>query len=346
VPDLDLCGRVADAPWFLDYDARAGKLWLGASKTRVWTHVGYRKVPGMVLPQGKLELGIYVSAYTDQSDVPNPWDKVSHFLWERYAQPLYAEGRPSTVPMDRFVEHTYNWAFQTWKHAVWQEFEIRGKRVGAPAFIVNVTESPNFPGQPTLREFLSIWNQAWFSSLRSASGVMNFDGEWNDSRQTLFAELFMDYYRETGDPHLFERGVAALKAGFVMMYCPENPRVKGLWEKQYPFFGPEDYGFTMENYGHGGVTSPEGQGVGTFTIYDWGNGAASEARNRIRDHYGDVYLDRARKMGFGIDSVAVRITADRAVLRDLAGVPRDVRVVFDDGSSRTVRLEDTMELEL
>ena len=24
---------------------------------------------------------------------------------------------------------------------------------------------------------------------------MNFDGEWNDSRQCLFAELFLDYYR-------------------------------------------------------------------------------------------------------------------------------------------------------
>ena len=81
-------------------------------------------------------------------------------------------------------------------------------------------------------------------------GVMNFDGEWNDSRECLFAELFMEYYRETGDPHLFERGVAALKSSFVMMYCPENPQAKALWEKVWPFFGPADYGFTMENYGH------------------------------------------------------------------------------------------------
>ena len=51
-------------------------------------------------------------------------------------------------------------------------------------------------------------------------------------------------------------------------------------------FGPADYGFTMENYGHGGRTSPEGEGMGVFTIYDWGNGAAAEATMRIRDHYG------------------------------------------------------------
>jgi hypothetical protein len=177
-------------------------------------------------------------------------------------------------------------------------------------------------------------------------GVMNFDGEWNDARQSMFAELFMDYYRETGDRHFFERGVSALKASFVMMYCPENPRQKVQWEKAYPFFGPEDYGFTMENYAHGGVADPEGGGMGTFTIYDWGNGAAAEARNRIRDHFGDVYIDVERREGFGLDSIAVTVSDRDAILRDLAGVSRDVRVVLSDGRSRDVRLEGSAEIVL
>ena len=75
-----------------------------------------------------------------------------------------------------------------------------------------------------------------------------------------------------------------------MMYCPENPRTKEQWEQRHPFFGPEDYGFTMENYGHGGVTSRDGDGMGTFTIYDWGNGAAAEAYNRLIDRYGEVFV--------------------------------------------------------
>ena len=119
-------------------------------------------------------------------------------------------------------------------------------------------------------------------------GVMNADGEWNDSRETLFAELFLEYAGETGEPSYTERGLAALEAGFVMMYCPENPAVKAMWEKVYPWFGPADYGFTMENYGHGGRTSPEGEGMGVFTIYDWGNGAAAEAAMRILDHYPEL----------------------------------------------------------
>lgn len=613
VPDLDLCGQSLDTPWYLDYDAPARRMWIGLSQTEVSVHVGYCRAPGMVLPEGRVAFGFYLATYRDESDVPNPWAPVARFLWERYGHPLYVQGQPNTVPMDTYVRHAYRWAFDNWQDAVWQEFCLDGKRGGGPAFIVNVTQSPNYPGEVDMREFLSIWNQAWFSTLRAMSGVaryardtedgdlrrraalakefalaapmkdgifpsvyraemetveaggrkrqrtkgwqtgywtnsdrvprnhgisdhwyhildaswtcllmlrwhdeiecdprlldyacryaeklltlqdakgffpawlhpetlepspilarspeasmsatfllkladmtgeakfraaalrtieavidgplpegrwedfetfwscsqfgqehlgrrfarnamhkqcnfsmfwtaeallaawrvtgndkylrwgrrtldelsmtqqvwqppfihvpalggfgvMNFDGEWNDSRQSLFAELFMDYYRATGDPALFERGVAALKAAFVMMYCPENPEVKALWEKRWPFFGPQDYGFTMENYGHGGVTSPEGEGIGDFTIFTWGNGAAAEARNRIRDHYGDVYIDRKRNHAFGIDSVAVEMGEKGAVLKDNAGVPRNVRIFFEDGSHTELALDNT-----
>jgi hypothetical protein len=83
-----------------------------------------------------------------------------------------------------------------------------------------------------------------------------------------------------------ERGMAALRAAFSMMYAPENAIGKALWEKRWPFFGPEDYGFMMENYGHGGIIDKDGTGMGDFTIFDWGNGAAAEAYNRILDHFG------------------------------------------------------------
>lgn len=66
-----------------------------------------------------------------------------------------------------------------------------------------------------------------------------------------------------------------LKVSFVMMYSPANPETKREWEKLYPFFGEEDWGFMVENYGHGGRTGPDGERMGEFTIYDWGNGAAA-----------------------------------------------------------------------
>jgi hypothetical protein len=204
-------------------------------------------------------------------------------------------------------------------------------------------------GKRTLDE-LSMCQQVWqppfiYVPALGGFGVMNADGEWNDSRETLFAELFLDYYKETGNPDYFERGISALKSGFIMMYCPENPRVKTMWEKVYPWFGPEDYGFTMENYGHGGRTSPEGEGMGVFTIYDWGNGAASEAAMRILDHYGDVYIDLERNIAFGIDKIKVQRISDEWELKNETGKQRTIRVVFSDGSSREIRITDTASVE-
>ena len=37
----------------------------------------------------------------------------------------------------------------------------------------------------------------------------------------------------------------------------------------------------MENYGHNGYADHLSNGIGEFTIYDWGNGAASEAVMRV-----------------------------------------------------------------
>lgn len=119
-------------------------------------------------------------------------------------------------------------------------------------------------------------------------GVLNSDGEWLDARQSMFAETIIQYGVVLKCPTYIQRGIAALRASFVMMYCPENPKVKREWEKRWPFFKEEDYGFTMENYGHDGIIDENYTGIGEFTIYDWGNGAASEAYMRISQKYADI----------------------------------------------------------
>lgn len=612
VPDLALVGQTAGNPWYLDLDALQNRCAIGLSLTETPLHVAFHKSPGMVLEPRGAVLAFYVTAYQDDGEAPNPFGRVSRFLWSRFAESRFAAGEPLRVSLDRYVQHAYRWAFDTWSKFVWQEFDLDGTRVGAPQFIVNVSQSPNSPGPWFQREFLSIWNQAWFSSLRSAAGlhrwatrtgndellrkanltkelalaaptkngiykavvavpncehvvdgqivirpqswdkaywinsnraphnfginqqwfhvldasftglnmlrwheeleadprllakatqyadellklqqddgffpgwlhpetlqpgpvmnrtpetsmsvtfllklaelthedkykqaalkamdavvktnlpigqwedfetywscsgfgqdfavgkkfprnnmfkqntlsiywtaeallasyratndrkylawgrraldelsmhqqvwqppfiyvpalggfgVMNFDGEWNDARQSLFAELFLDYYRATGDEQLFQRGVAALKASFIMMYCPENPHVRGQYEKAHPFFGEEDFGFTMENYAHDGHPSPEGGGIGPFTIYDWGNGAACEARNRIRDHFGDVYIDVERGHAFGVDALKVEKQDGGWRIEDLANSPRTVRVVFSGGQTQDVKVD-------
>ena len=558
IADLDLLSKNKSAKWYMDLNAETDQMVLGMSDYKVKEHVLFVRKPGSVYPTGKTEIGFYLMADNDKQSLQDPWRNIDSFLWSRWGAQLYKAGQPLPNDMEPFIQHTYNWAFNSWAKSVWQEFQLNGKDVGAPVFIVNITQSPNYPGEIDEREFRSIWNQAWFSSLRSASGlyrygrrikdsalvrkanltkelalafpqdnglfcsvigtpmedveingkkynrsvgwnqyyfgnsdrnpfsksapdapyhildmswtanemldwyveldkdprllnyitayaktlvtlqsakgffpawldrkshnplgildespetsmsvtfllnlykhtgnkiyfnaannalkavmsdiipfskwedfetyyscsrvfdslvnhriernkaykqntlsiywtaealldyykitgskshlelgervldellmyqaswqppyifidalggfgVMNADGEWNDSRQCLFAELIIKYGKELKRVEYIQRGVAALKASFVMMYCKENPKTKLLWEKRWPFFNSLDEGFMMENYGHGGETGAEGLGIGEFTIYDWGNGAAAEAYNRILDHFG------------------------------------------------------------
>ena len=560
IPDLDIMKKGTPVRWYLDMDAEDNKLVLGMSNSRVDDHVLFMRESGAEYPAGEVRIGFYLMVNSDEASLKNPFRKPLDLLWSRWGHDLYQAGNPVNADLERYVEHTYNWAFNSWADNVWQEFTLNGKKVGAPVFIVNVTQSPNYPGEVSEREFRSIWNQAWFSSLRSASGlyryarrtgntglmekalltkelalsypqkngffygligtemheveidgkkynrskgwnthywgnsnrnpytwkpdespfhildmswtallmlrwydefekderllryaeqyadallgiqsengffpawldlhtlqpmdqlnespetsmsatfllklyeltgkqeykdaglraieavmrdiiptgrwedfetywscsrfggdrvgskfprndmykqnnfsmfwtaealfesyrltndqryleqgqrtldemlmtqaswqppymyvnvlggfgVLNADGEWNDSRQCLFSELILQYGKLLNNEEYKERGWAALKASFVMMYSPLNPVTKAQWEKVYPFFGEEDYGFMMENYGHGGRTGPEGEGMGEFTIYDWGNGAAAESYNRILDKFGKI----------------------------------------------------------
>ena len=566
VPDVEVLKKNRGSDWYMDLNAKENKLVLGMSRSAVREHVLFTRKSGAVYPPGLLEFSFYILTSNREADLFNPWRKVLSFFWDKGGSTLYAAGEPlKRNDMLPYVQHTYNWAFNSWKKNVWQEFEIEGKKVGAPVFIVNVSQSPNYPGEINEREFRSIWNQAWFNSLRSAQGlyryarrnkdekllsyalktkelalafpqkngffpaliaaemeqvekdgkqysrskgwdtyyfgnsnrnpytwdpkkaplhildmsytallmltwyeelekdkrlidyarsyaeallktrdekgffpawlsldslepmdalkqspetsmsvtfllklfditkdarfrdaglkamqavmndvvpvgrwedfetywscsrygsedlvgkkisrnnmykqntlsmywtaeallncyqltgdkvylnygrrtldemlmtqaswqppyihvralggfgVMNADGEWNDSRQSLFAELIVRYGRELKHQEYIQRGLAALRSSFVMMYCPENPETKKQWELVWDFFGKEDYGFMMENYGHGGETNSRGLGMGEFTIYDWGNGAAAETWNRMFDRYGKKFLEQ------------------------------------------------------
>lgn len=557
IPDLDMMSRGTPVRWYMDNDARRNELVLGMSRSGVREHVLYVREPGAAYTAGEMQVGFYLMTFDSEEELANPWRPILRWLWEKWGTALFNSRLPYGAPLDKLAGYAYTWAFDSWSGSVWQQFELNGRQVGAPAFIVNTTQSPNSPVPVHERELRSVWNQAWFSSLRSAQGVyrygllhgnsdlvgrarmmkelalsapqtdglfpsviatemewveaegktvqrslgwdtaywgnsnrnpihpwqsvklapyhvldmswtallmlrwheelerdqrlvdyaaryaetlvklqddngffpawleaatlqtidilrdspessmsvtfllklaeltgrdqyaaaalrameaviesvipvgrwedfetywscstyandrmvgkkfarnnvykqcsfsmfwtaeallacyrytgegrylqygqrcldemlmyqaswqppyihvfalggfgvMNCDGEWNDARQSLFAELILDYARELGHEEYRERGIAALRSAFVMMYCPENPRTKEQWEKAHPFFNEKDYGFMMENYGHNGEVDANGTGMGDFTIFDWGNGAAAASFMRIK----------------------------------------------------------------
>src|SRR5690606_3430991 len=116
--------------------------------------------------------------------------------------PLFEQGEPISGKMDHYVKHTYDWAFRSWLKPVWEAFVIEGKKVGAPTFIVNVTQRPNYPGEVDEREFRSVWNQVWFSSLRSASGLYRYARRTGDKalleKANLTKELALSYPKKEG----------------------------------------------------------------------------------------------------------------------------------------------------
>jgi len=132
-------------------------------------------------------------------------------------------------------------------------------------------------GEQVLAE-ASLYQQIWQPSFFPVPtvggfGVMNSDDEWNDARQSLFALTYLDYYRLTGNASYRARSLWAIKSSFYMMYCPLNPDVRAMYEKVHPHFNENDYGFHMENFNHHDGTPVDG--LGEFTIFDWGCGAAS-----------------------------------------------------------------------
>lgn len=132
---------------------------------------------------------------------------------------------------------------------------------------------------------LSLYQAVWdppFLPARAHGGfgVMNADSEWNDARQSLFAPLYLEMGEAMGDAELVERGISAMRASFSMLYCPENADLARAYEARFPFFGPETYGFMMENQGHGGADP-----IGTFTIFSWGNGSALATAATVRDRF-------------------------------------------------------------
>jgi len=256
------------------------------------------------------------------------------------------------------------------RQARWEDFETYfscsrwgSDRVGQPVERTGVYKSNTFSpfwcaeaflaGHRVLRDHrwlqlgrrcldeLSLYQQVWDpptipAPCHGGFGVMNADGEWNDARQSLFAPLYLEYYRATGEAEYFERGVSALRASFAMLFCPENAQVYAAYRKTHPAFGPESYGFMMENIAHGG---PGGDPIGPFTIFTWGNGAALSAAATVRDGYGDVFIDRSRRRAFGVDGCRIETTGREVEIQDLYS-RKELTVVYASGKRETVALTD------
>ncbi len=145
-----------------------------------------------------------------------------------------------------------------------------------------------------------VWDAPYISiNTFGGFGSMNTDGEWNDARQGCIAPVLMDAYLLTGDPHHFQRGVAALRSCYTTML---HPAMREVAPGNMAHYRESDRGAVYENYAHLGYDSV----CAGYLEPDWGAGTAAYATAHASKFYGDVFIDLDREQAFGVNGVAVK----------------------------------------
>ena len=160
---------------------------------------------------------------------------------------------------------------------------------------------------------------------------MNTDGEWNDSRQAVFAPLYMRVYQSTGNPIWMHRGIAALRASFTLFAIPENCELSPhTCRANAP-------GLSPESLAHSGADGTSGR-----SDTGWGEAGALSSAAYVMQHFGHVYVDVQRGHAFGIDGVMsseAKIVGKSIEfeLHEALGRQRSLRMQLSDG--RNLRIE-------
>ncbi len=187
VPDLDFMNEHRTVPHFFDYVEPERRLYYGIGHYEKTGHVYHRRLEKpFSVNHGQPLFRFYIIRW-DRLQGKRNFIPVAEFLWSRFAKermmPTDAGNHFAHLLKDLevYAKHTYNWAFNRWEEVVWQEFELMQKPVGGCVFIVRATQAPGTDEENQWREKKSLWNQAWFSSLRSAYGYRLWGEHWNDS---------------------------------------------------------------------------------------------------------------------------------------------------------------------
>lgn len=159
-----------------------------------------------------------------------------------------------------------------------------------------------------LVDYLSFYQQIWsppylHAPLFGGFGVQNTDGEWSDARSAYAADLYFDYYEETGFREYFERGAAALRAGFAAS----------------PY----------EHWSQGGIDGP-----GMNANIHWGAGSAAVSSLVHRKKWGDAFIHVEEGWSCGLNACSV---LDLSV--DRHKIEFDFRTPSDDALDLTIKFD-------
>ncbi len=189
---------------------------------------------------------------------------------------------------------------------------------------------------------LSLFQQVWdmpYVSINTFGGfgVQNADAELNDARQGLFIRTYMDYYLLTGKNEYMERGIAALRASWVLQllseYAIQSPgNLQGI-----DTIEGVDRGVVYENYGH---TGSDFRTPGHIA-FDWGVGTAATATAYVKKYFGDVLIDFKEKKIWGIDGILIKHFEflQNKIILDCYKIPKKESILFKSRDAPSSQIE-------
>lgn len=223
IPDLSDIRDNRQIPHVMDYTRINNHLTYGLCNYEATGHVYYMLDPEKISINEPVTLQFYILQWEEESDQTiRDFRPIEEFLWNKFVDSEITSDVSSfkvIKGLEKYVRYTYNWAFNNWESVCWQEFDLDGERVGAHVFIVTARQKPGDGFEEEWREKKSIWNQAWFSSIRSSYGYALWGKYWGNEdlidkaeknlRFTLSAPqvngLFPGYF-EVGADNKWETG--------------------------------------------------------------------------------------------------------------------------------------------
>lgn len=172
VPDLN-CFSKRVIPHVMDYEVDGHLLTYGLSDYEKTGHVYYQLAPESHIVKDPVSFQFYLLQWEKKRNVWRDFRPVEQYLWLKFASDKNRLGKISETDvkaLQKYVLYTYDWAFNRWKDVCWQQFTLDGEEVGGVVFITTANQKPGLGNEEGWREPKSIWNQAWFCSLRSAYG--------------------------------------------------------------------------------------------------------------------------------------------------------------------------------
>lgn len=193
IPDVNYINDKRDTPYVMDYVKPESQMYFGVANYIKIPHVYHEFTNENFVVEPEEVLARFYF-YERKSSNERDLRFANKLLWKLFGEDNLASFNKTDFTqkinkLSIYQEYAYEWAFDHWKSIVWNDFTMNGVPVGGCTAIVKGTQSPGEGRENNWREDQSIWNQAWFSQVRSAVGIIMSNSIKNHDKAKRIIDL-------------------------------------------------------------------------------------------------------------------------------------------------------------